>query len=355
MIGIYQFTNNLNNKKYIGQSKSIESRYKRHLAAAKSGAHSALYAAIRKYGIENFSFSVVQECSLEELNDLEKYYIRTYNTRVPNGYNIMPGGQSTKTESTPYRLTSDDVFVIYDLLADSEKSFTEIAEMCNLTSTMMGYINQGLEYAQNGVQYPIRQPEQAKAIQYKTVSHKLQGENSYRATISEQTALDIIYDLSFNLDLSSVAIAQKYHVTTDVVKDINRGKSWKHLFRKVPCRPDFGNHTITLDDALFIIQKLKEPILIQDICKMNPLYSYHIVHRINIGEAWKQDNEHYPIRTFVMKKGKLTVQQVFQIYDEALLGTPVKEIAEKFNISSQSVYDILNFKTYSYLQQFYHM
>lgn len=352
MIGIYKFTNKINNKIYIGQSKNIETRYKRHLYDAKNGATTVFHAAIRKYGIENFSFEIVKECKIEELDELEKFYISNFNSLIPNGYNMQTGGKITNNEPY-YSFKQADIFVIYDLLKNTEKSLEEIGELYNVTGRMIGLINSGIEYCQNDIQYPIRNSEKSKEIQKTEVAKKICGEQSYRATISEETAYDIIYDLTYNLNLTSVQIAEKYKVGIDVVKDINRYKSWKQIIRNKPCRPDFGNRKINEEDVEFITQKLKEPITIQDICKYNDLYTYKIIHRINIGETWHRDNIDYPIRKFIMKKGKLTVEQVFQIYDELKLGTSIKDIANRFNLSLQSVRDIKDFKTYKYLKDFY--
>lgn len=76
--GIYKFENLINGKKYIGQSRYIEQRYKDHINRAKNnGKHreynSQLHKAIRKYGIENFTFSIIEECSIDKLNEKEKY------------------------------------------------------------------------------------------------------------------------------------------------------------------------------------------------------------------------------------------------------------------------------------------
>ena len=352
MIGIYQFKNIINNKIYIGQSKNIECRYQRHLYDAKNGATTLLHAAIRKYGIENFTFTILEECKIEELNIREIFYIKTFNSLMPNGYNVQTGGQDRKNQ--PYfHFTESDIIVIYDLLKDTELSYVDIGQIYGVSSAMIKHINYGEEYAQDEIQYPIRSEAQSKNIQKKRVSQKLSGENSYRATITTEQVYDIINDLTFNLQISIVDIAKKYSTTIDVVKDINRFKSWKHIVRNVPCRPDFGNHKITLEDAKFIIKKLKEPITIKDICALNPLYTYKIVYRINIGENWKQENEQYPIRTFRIITGKLTIPQVFQIYDELALQTPIFLIAKKFNLSEQSIRDIANNKSYSYLRQFY--
>lgn len=93
MIGIYKIVNLVNGKIYVGQSINIQKRWYQHKSDYnKEGGCPILYAAIRKYGIENFSFEVIEECSLELLDEREKYWISQMNTLNPNGYNIALGG-----------------------------------------------------------------------------------------------------------------------------------------------------------------------------------------------------------------------------------------------------------------------
>lgn len=93
MVGIYKITNKLNGKAYIGQSKDIEKRWKAHLSRARYGPYQNqfLYQAIAKYGPENFSFEVLEECAEEDLDRLEIQYIKQYDT-FPHGYNMNAGG-----------------------------------------------------------------------------------------------------------------------------------------------------------------------------------------------------------------------------------------------------------------------
>lgn len=85
---IYLVTNNINGKQYVGQHKyhksGIDSSYK--------GSGVLLRAAYEKYGIENFTMELLEECSNEDMNPLEQLYIEQYNTLTPNGYNICEGG-----------------------------------------------------------------------------------------------------------------------------------------------------------------------------------------------------------------------------------------------------------------------
>lgn len=93
MIGIYKIVNLVNGKIYVGQSINIQKRWYQHKSDYnKEGGCPILYAAIRKYGIENFSFEVIEECSLELLDEREKHWISQMNTLNPNGYNIALGG-----------------------------------------------------------------------------------------------------------------------------------------------------------------------------------------------------------------------------------------------------------------------
>lgn len=95
--GIYKITNLVNGKVYIGQSQDIYIRWYDHKKSSrKKKKNIALYYAFAKYGIENFSFEIVEECPLEELDEKEILYIKKYNSYInwenANGYNMTVGG-----------------------------------------------------------------------------------------------------------------------------------------------------------------------------------------------------------------------------------------------------------------------
>lgn len=95
--GIYMVINLINNKKYIGQSKNIKKRFQSHHLVDYKNPNSCVYntkfyQAIRKYGIENFQVEVLQLCDEKDLDDLEIYYIKKFDT-FKNGYNSTEGGQ----------------------------------------------------------------------------------------------------------------------------------------------------------------------------------------------------------------------------------------------------------------------
>ncbi len=108
---IYQIKNLVNNKIYIGQAVSHilnhkkyrpygrEGRFKCHISEAfskKKNQSFYLNNAIKKYGISNFKVELLEYCELTQSDERETYYIKTYNSLYPEGYNLKNGGSTFK-------------------------------------------------------------------------------------------------------------------------------------------------------------------------------------------------------------------------------------------------------------------
>lgn len=94
MAYIYLISNDINNKLYVGKTVStIDTRYNKHISEAFTQ-HSdyAIHRAMRKYGINHFKVTEVENCSLEEVSKREKYWIKYYDS-YNNGYNETQGGE----------------------------------------------------------------------------------------------------------------------------------------------------------------------------------------------------------------------------------------------------------------------
>lgn len=111
---IYCFTNIINNKRYIGSTiVKPNIRYNQHLYNAfHENVHQynyPLYQAIRKYGIDNFIFSILEQkdCSEEEIRKIEQEYIIKLNTLTPNGYNQTIETQHPLNTSESYKKMSN--------------------------------------------------------------------------------------------------------------------------------------------------------------------------------------------------------------------------------------------------------
>ena len=155
MTGIYCITNRINGKSYIGQSVNIEERWKGHKTRPfnknSSQYDKPLYRAIRKYGLENFIFSILEECKKEDLNKAEIFWINRLDT-YNNGYNLTAGGQNARTSS---KLNEDEVAEIKKLLLESNLTETQIAELFEVSQRTISSINLGQTWFDVNLNYPL--------------------------------------------------------------------------------------------------------------------------------------------------------------------------------------------------------
>lgn len=91
---LYRITNTVNGKIYIGQTVQPDKRWYQHRKDA-SRPTMIIHHAIKKYGADSFAFEVIAGCKTwDDANDIETLLVRQYNSQVPNGYNIAPGGMN---------------------------------------------------------------------------------------------------------------------------------------------------------------------------------------------------------------------------------------------------------------------
>lgn len=98
---LYLITNNINNKKYIGQviqTRGYLKRFKEHINSANNNSKYLLHLAIKKYGSENFSVKLLlHNIPEDKINFYEVLWIEKFQTyyRYDKGYNMTLGGQGT--------------------------------------------------------------------------------------------------------------------------------------------------------------------------------------------------------------------------------------------------------------------
>lgn len=166
MIGIYKIENLINGNKYIGQSNNITKRWNAEKRTAFNEQDPRyeypLSRALRKYGIENFSFEIIEECPEEKLNERERYWVAFYDTFY-NGYNQTLGGDSPKVQPK-----EKIIGIIHDL-ETTDMYHREIAEKWQISQEMVQGINTGRYWFQENKTYPLQ-------TQHKKKSHHIIGQ-----------------------------------------------------------------------------------------------------------------------------------------------------------------------------------
>jgi group I intron endonuclease len=85
VIGIYKVINP-KNKIYIGQSIDIEYRFKQY-SRLECKSQTKVYNSLKKYGFDSHKFELIEECSIEMLNERERYWQEYYDVLSENGLN----------------------------------------------------------------------------------------------------------------------------------------------------------------------------------------------------------------------------------------------------------------------------
>ncbi len=196
--GIYKVTNNINGKVYIGQSVDIYSRWQHHKSCCVNQKcheyNSPFYRALRKYGIENFVFEIIEQCSVDELDDKEIFYIKYYNSFVhfenSNGYNNSIGGNQgsrfrVKSQEEKMKIAKNRKYkigienplnktVLYNgIMYDNVKDFVKKEKIPYSVNTVKNWLNgskampflyydKGLMYEHNGEKRHRRDKEYKK-------------------------------------------------------------------------------------------------------------------------------------------------------------------------------------------------
>lgn len=96
VMGIYRITNIETQQMYIGQARDVRERWREHCKCGlriDTPGSNKLYPNMIKYGIENFTFELMEKCEdAAQLNEKERYWIEFYDT-YHNGLNNTQGNK----------------------------------------------------------------------------------------------------------------------------------------------------------------------------------------------------------------------------------------------------------------------
>ena len=272
---IYIIRNKINNKVYIGQTVNLKQRIQQYKTAVKKEyTNQIIFKAMQKYGFNNFEFSIL-ESQVENYDEKEQYWIQYYNSLVPNGYNVAPGGQGVGNGVLAPGSSIKDSNILSNLIDDiitSEKSLIKLAEEYHISYGVINEINQGHTYYNKELHYPLR------------------NSNKY----SKDKLNQITYALKYELDKSLTDIAQEYEIDKSFLNDINQGHSYYREYLTYPIRKG------KMKNAEEIYPQIKNLLLTSNIPQKDIAKQFNcsrqIVSDINCGRTGYDKTLKYPLR-----------------------------------------------------------
>lgn len=211
---IYKITNLINNKCYIGQTTDYKRRFIEHKRMYQEN-DKTLYKAFKKYGIDNFSFEVLEKC--KNYNEREIYYIEKFDS-YHNGYNMTLGGENppiNKGENSPFKTHEiEDVIRVKDLIINTDLQLKEIAKITGYSESSIKRINRGLLWREKDKKYPLR---------------------VCKTSFSEEDITDII-NMLLDRKLKHKEIAELFGVARTTISAINKGKNYRREGYEYPLR-----------------------------------------------------------------------------------------------------------------------
>jgi group I intron endonuclease len=98
IVGIYKITSP-NGRVYIGQSVNVLKRFRQY-KRLDCKSQTRVYRSFLKHGVNKHSFQILCECSEDELNNLESYYVELYQSfNTEHGMNLKSGGSAAGKHS----------------------------------------------------------------------------------------------------------------------------------------------------------------------------------------------------------------------------------------------------------------
>lgn len=290
---IYKYTNKINGKSYIGQTNNLQKRFNGHKSEAfnsnASGYNLPFYCAIRKYGINNFTYETLEEITDGEsqgfIDDREIYFIGYYHSLTSeNGYNLTIGGEGCPKPPLTYEeklvrsklFTGDEIKDIQNRLLNDEE-YDDIEEFYKpkLKRTFLVNINTGMNFYNPDFSYPLKKNAKSKFSQkeIRAIKDRIKSGEKY-ASIQKD------FNIKSAGFLSMINTGKYFYSDEDTYPLCNKG-----------CRKQ--------DNEIWVNG------IIEDILKTNMSLnkiakkwkkSYSTVKNINSGRSHKKEELKYPLR-----------------------------------------------------------
>lgn len=291
---VYQITNRINNKVYIGITNNYKKRWENH--KCNNDPSMAIAKAIKKYGKDNFNFEVLySNLTIEEAEKLEIELIQEKNSLVPNGYNVSQGG-------------------LY---------FTNLEPLCGAENGRALLTEEEAQYIKDHRNIPMY-------ILYEDFSQKISYE-AFKKCYKHQTYTNLIpsveeypYNFEFSNQFNSNSKLE-YDDIIDLRERYQKGEYWKDVYQ-------LYKDKYTNEMSFWNVYNGK-------------------TYRLVMPEVFNEKNrkKHSSMKNSGARnpKAKLTEEDVKTIRYLHSVGASNKELYEKYpQVSTTSIRDIINYKTW---------
>lgn len=281
---IYIIKNDINNLVYVGQALNSKERFGGHCKPSTAKKGERIAQAIQQFGRKHFWYEILEH-QIENYNERERYWIKYYNCKKPNGYNDTDGGEEPPgyagVEHPESVLTQEQVDSLTEDLKNTNLKFSALAKKYGFKERTSVYeFNNGLTYYRD-IDYPIRK-------------------DCYNGKLSDADVDNIINLLKYTYQ-SFEEIGKKYNVEAKAISRINRGVFHKKENQEYPIRKWKATaHPLKLsyDEVTKIISLLQSTKLsLREIARQ-----FNVEYRDILGikngttKAYRREGLTYPLR-----------------------------------------------------------
>ena len=160
---------------YVGQSQTIEKRYRDHLVALSKGMH-ANYKVANAYNLYGEpSLVVLEECAIEDLYSLEILWTAEFNSLV-DGLNIIePGVSGWGVNSSRARYSKFQVLKTFSMLYNTSLACIDISKKLNVSLRLVEAIKGGYSHTWLKDEYPDKYKKMQERANVKSTFSRRAG------------------------------------------------------------------------------------------------------------------------------------------------------------------------------------
>lgn len=227
--GIYIIRNTIDDRVYIGECTNFYKRYGRHLSQLCNNKHfnKKLQNFANKYGVDKLEFDILEVVDDNKI-DREIFYIQQYDS-IKNGFNIILDSRTMAHVSNEDRkkgyIKLKGIYRDENFCNKVKEGLKEYYKNNPKKSRAKWSEERRLNRIEYIKSHPERYANRKPSSGNKTNHHR--GQDSVFTNLTD----DIVYQIKLNIKngIKRSKTIEQFNITVNIYKDIQRGKTWKHI------------------------------------------------------------------------------------------------------------------------------